>query len=319
MSKEHSKKVYLITGFLGAGKTTLIKNIIEAHPDTKIGVIVNEFGKVGVDGSIIAKDGMAVHEITNGSIFCSCLQATFAQSLIEFSGLPIDILLIEGSGMADPSNVDAILESIKDKTHAPLNYKGDICVVDAANIDKLVQVSRPAEKQIKYADYIIINKVDKADEHKIEAIKGLMAELNPYAAIEATSFSNVNGDILDKVRVFDKESAELGQSCNTPSNRPSIIYIKSQNDEDEERFRLFMQSVIGDAFRVKGFFKLNGDWKHIDGTTDEFTIKPINVQREISELVIFPKADEHSVQSIKQKCEEFLKGDYSNSVTHRRR
>ncbi|AEE95429.1 CobW family GTP-binding protein [Mahella australiensis] len=306
MSKEHSKKVYLITGFLGAGKTTLIKNIIEAHPDIKIGVIVNEFGKVGVDGSVIGKDGMAVHEITNGSIFCSCLQATFAQSLIEFSGLPIDILLIEGSGMADPSNVDAILESIKDKTHAPLSYKGDICVVDAANIDKLVRVSQPAEKQIKYADYIIINKADKVDEHKIEVIKRLMAELNPYAAIEVTSFSSVNGDILDKIQAFDKEGAELKQSCNTPSNRPTVIYMKSQNSVEEGAFKRFMNSIIGDAFRVKGFFKLNGDWKHIDGTTDEFTIKPINVEREISELVIFPKADEHSVQNIKQKCEEFL-------------
>ncbi|MBZ4665136.1 GTP-binding protein [Mahella sp.] len=306
MSRDDSKKVYLITGFLGAGKTTLIKNIIEGHPDKKIGVIVNEFGKVGVDGSVIAKDGLAVHEITNGSIFCSCLQATFAQSLIEFSALPVDILLIEGSGMADPSNVDAILESIKDKTHAPLIYTGDICVVDAANIDKLVQVSRPAEKQIKYADYIIISKADKVDASKIDAVKRLIAELNPYAAIEVASFSAVSGDILDKVRVFGKEGAEIRQSCNTPSNRPSIIYIKSESGMDEERFKRFMQSIIGDAFRVKGFFKLSGDWKHIDGTTDEFTIKPINIQRETSEFVIFPKTDENSVRNIKQKSAEFL-------------
>jgi len=309
MSGNKSKKVYLITGFLGAGKTTLIKNIINGNSGKKIGVIVNEFGKIGVDGEILQKEGIELHEITNGSIFCVCLQATFAQSLIELSSFPIDILLIEGSGMADPSNMDAILEDIKGKAAAPLDYMGDICVVDAASIDKLVQSCMPAQKQIVYADYIIINKADKVDDKKIELVKQLVSALNPYAAIEVTNFSKVSSDILEKVGAFDKEPSDLLQSCNTPANKPSIVHVEYSGDTEESAFKSFIQSIIDDAFRIKGFFKLGGHWMHVDGVDGEFIIKPVNTKRQHSELVIFPIQEESAHLKIKEKCQRFFGGE----------
>ena len=70
-------KLYLLTGFLGAGKTTFLTSVLNDLPDKKVAVIMNEFGKVGIDGPIIQKDGMELVELNRGSIFCSCLQLSF--------------------------------------------------------------------------------------------------------------------------------------------------------------------------------------------------------------------------------------------------
>lgn len=70
--------------------------------DKKIGVLVNEFGGVGIDGTLVEREGMHLIEISNGSIFCSCLKGEFVKTLIGFTKLDVDILVVENSGLADP-------------------------------------------------------------------------------------------------------------------------------------------------------------------------------------------------------------------------
>lgn len=74
---ETKTKLYLLTGFLGAGKTTFLTNVLKDLSGKKVAVIMNEFGRVGIDGTLIEKDGMELVEINRGSIFCSCLQLSF--------------------------------------------------------------------------------------------------------------------------------------------------------------------------------------------------------------------------------------------------
>ena len=135
--------LYLLTGFLGAGKTTFLRNILEDLSHEKVGVIMNEFGKIGIDGDIIRKDGLELTEINRGSIFCSCLKLNFAQAMIEMADRDIKYLFVESSGLADPSNIGEIMEGVESVKGKAYDYKGAICVTDALNfMDQLVVISK---------------------------------------------------------------------------------------------------------------------------------------------------------------------------------
>ena len=84
------KALYVLTGFLGAGKTSFLLNVLDNIKDKKIGIIQNEFGKINVDGEIIRRNGIEMTEISRGSIFCSCLKLSFVQALAEMSTKDLD-------------------------------------------------------------------------------------------------------------------------------------------------------------------------------------------------------------------------------------
>ena len=94
-------KLYLLTGFLGAAKTTFLTNVLKDLEGKKLAVIMNEFGKVGIDGALIQKEGMELVEINRGSIFCSCLQLSFVSALIEMADRNMEYVFVESSGLAD--------------------------------------------------------------------------------------------------------------------------------------------------------------------------------------------------------------------------
>ena len=98
-------ELILLTGFLGSGKTTLLQQLLREYEDKKIGVIVNDFGKINVDAKLVSSSGIQMAELANGSIFCACIKDKFVDSLIEMSQRDLDYLFIEASGLADPSNM----------------------------------------------------------------------------------------------------------------------------------------------------------------------------------------------------------------------
>ena len=88
----------------------MMQEILTAYSDKKTGVIVNEFGEINIDAKLIQKDGVQMAELSNGSIFCACIKDKFVDSLIELSYKDLDYLFIEASGLADPANMNQILE-----------------------------------------------------------------------------------------------------------------------------------------------------------------------------------------------------------------
>lgn len=108
-------KLYLLTGFLGAGKTTMLLSLLNGGgvAGKKIGVIQNEFGKLSIDGALLQRGDIEMQEISNGSIFCSCLKLQFVSALAEMSKQGLDMLFVESSGLADPSNLEEILAAVE--------------------------------------------------------------------------------------------------------------------------------------------------------------------------------------------------------------
>lgn len=119
-------RLYLITGFLGAGKTTFLKNFIRLFSGQRIQLIVNEFGREGVDGALLADLGACLREISGGSVFCACRLDQFEKVLGDSAGENPDAILVEASGLSDPTGVRRLFSQTDRFPH--IQYRGP-CVL----------------------------------------------------------------------------------------------------------------------------------------------------------------------------------------------
>ena len=183
--------VYLITGFLGSGKTTLLNRIIDRFPkDQKLTLLVNEFGEIGVDGTLVEGEDIDMMEISKGSIFCVCVKTDFIKGLYELnSKVKPDILLIESTGVANPSDLkrDLTLPIFNDRFH----FKEQFCVIDAVHFLDAYEVYASLEKQIASSTVFIINKTDLASSETIENTKKVVRQFHPEPSFFETTYADI--------------------------------------------------------------------------------------------------------------------------------
>ena len=249
-------KLLLLTGFLGSGKTTLMTNILDSYSDEKIGVIINEFGETGVDGTLLGRGGIKMTELNNGSIFCACIKANFLQSLIDMSKLDISYLFIEPSGIADPSEMSQILETVAPQLGQDYDYRGVVCIVDAENFPKLSTVLPALKRQVEYCGAAIINKADLVDERRLKEIEQLINEINPNCEIIVTSYCQLDARALAERLAPSDTSAK--DTTNTPEARPCSFVLKPQGSVPVEAVRAFVEKLSPYAYRIKGFLPSDG-------------------------------------------------------------
>lgn len=280
--------LYLISGFLGAGKTTLVKQLLENSTDKKIGVIMNEFGKVSIDGPILKRDHMEMIELTRGSIFCSCLTMAFAEALVEMAGKDLDYLLVESSGLADPSNIGEILAGVDHSISNPYHYAGSITVVDASQFLNQWESLETVVKQIECADLTLINKIDLVEDKALEEIRTKIKAIQPQSQIiESSYFKNLE-KILGKDWSGGKYPA-LKQSINTPENKPKSLTLHFESDLSKEALESWMRAILKDSFRVKGFVQCENQWWEVHGVGDCVDFYETDRKFESSTLVIISK------------------------------
>ncbi|MDD3169919.1 MAG: GTP-binding protein [Eubacteriales bacterium] len=244
-------QVYLLTGFLGAGKTTLLQSLIDTYQDKKIGVIINEFGKINIDARLIEKDGIETAELSNGSIFCACIKDKFVDSLIEMSARNIELLFIEASGLADPANMEQILSAIKPHTTEEYLMRGSICIIDGKNFLKMIDMLPALENQVTYANAVILNKADLIDFETEQEIKKLVDEKNPGVKVFVTSYCNT--DIREITDNFSVSLKKTGRSTNTYESRPNSFILHSDSLLNLKELGHFLKEIALDSFRIKGF------------------------------------------------------------------
>jgi len=184
-------RVYLITGFLGSGKTTLLNRIIKRFPkDQKLTLLVNEFGEIGVDGTLVEGDDIDMMEISKGSIFCVCVKTDFIKGLYELNAtVQPDVLLIESTGVANPSDLkkDLKLPIFNDR----FDFREQFCLVDAGHFADAYKVYASLEKQIASSTVFIINKTDLASAEQIAETKEIIARFNPDPLFFETTYADI--------------------------------------------------------------------------------------------------------------------------------
>ncbi|RYE71727.1 MAG: GTP-binding protein, partial [Oxalobacteraceae bacterium] len=173
--------VTVISGFLGAGKTTLVNHLLSQNLDATIGIIVNEYGEVGIDGELIIADDNALIEIRNGCICCTVRSDLVAgvKALLAREDIHLDRLIIETSGLADPAPVLQTFLADADLL-MKVELESVIAVVDVANLKRQIH-DDIAREQIAFADLVILNKAELAEAEELDAIEGEVRSLNPTA------------------------------------------------------------------------------------------------------------------------------------------
>ena len=202
--------VYMITGFLGSGKTTFLNRIINRFPeDMKLTILMNEFGEIGLDGTLIEGEEIDMMEISKGSIFCVCVKTDFIKGLYELcTSVQPDVLLIESTGVANPSDLkrDLKLPIFNDRFH----YLEQFCTIDAVHFLDAYEIYASLEKQIASSTVFIINKTDLASSETIEDVKKVICEFHPDPIFFETTYADIPLDTFfffaEKTEHVDKKS-----------------------------------------------------------------------------------------------------------------
>lgn len=205
-------KIDIISGFLGAGKTTLIKKLLkEAFQDEQVVLIENEFGEIGIDGGFLKEAGIEIREMNSGCICCS-LVGDFGASLKEvIEKYHPDRILIEPSGVGKLSDVIKAVENVKDETDIELNSYTTVVDVNKCKM-YLKNFGEFYSNQVETAGAIILSRTDVAKEGKAEAAVKLLREMNPNAAIITTPIDQLDGvkilETMEHVDSLEKQMLE---------------------------------------------------------------------------------------------------------------
>ncbi len=194
--------VTVISGFLGAGKTTLVNHLMQQHTGGRIGVVVNEFGEVGIDGQLIVAEEEALIEINNGCVCCTVRSDLVAsvKELLARSHAGIERLIVETSGLADPAPVLQTFLADPGLREA-VELESVVTVVDGHHFGQQLN-DEIVREQVAFADVIVINKIDLIDQPALQQLKLQIRALNPTASITTASHSRVAADSLLGVRRF---------------------------------------------------------------------------------------------------------------------
>ena len=199
--------VTILSGFLGAGKTSLLNQLIANHPEKKFAIIENEFGEVPIDGDLVIGASDAIFELANGCICCS-LNGELVETLEKLldSGKDFDHLIIETTGMAEPDAVAAAFVS-DPGIQSAFQLDGTICLVDAVSVQETLAEREEAVKQITFADHIVINKSDDVQPFYLDALQSRLREMNPLADISLANYGHTNASLLS-LHAYEVEPLE---------------------------------------------------------------------------------------------------------------
>lgn len=216
--------VTIVSGFLGAGKTTLVNHLLSQYGTEGIGIIVNEFGEVGVDGDLIVADEDAVMEIRNGCVCCTVRTDLVlgVKTLLARSEKPLTRLIVETSGMADPAPVLQTFLADADLLMR-VDLESVVTVVDAFHVagqlaDEIVQ------EQIAFADVVVLNKIALLSPEERLAPRQAIRKLNPDVLVIETNQAVVAPELVFGVQRFSLS--------NLLSMEPGILQDEHDHEHD---------------------------------------------------------------------------------------
>lgn len=257
--------VTVITGFLGAGKSTLLDRWLRELPPERTVVLINEQGRVGIDGDLLAERVSRIREITGGCICCQA-QAELDAALAEFAAstpTPTRIL-IETSGAASPSGVIRALTW--GSARESLRLDGVVTVLDASRAEKALGFDLTIE-QLGFADVVVLSHVDACDDAELSALEERLGRYAPGAAFARGRHGQLESDDRGTLlELLDARSEVLRTvpSATGDAGRHGIDAVSLSHDGelDGERFSAWVEGALGSVqariLRVKGILAVRG-------------------------------------------------------------
>ena len=260
--------ITIVSGFLGAGKTTFILEFIKRYSGDggkRVAVLVNEFGSLSIDGEVIRKGDLEVLEVVelpSGCICCS-LRASLPEAIdMIYESVKPDVLLIEPSGIATPANV---LSAIKRCKHADKYIiRPVIGIVDATVFQEFVDdFGEFYREQIENAEVLLINKTDLVSDEELDEIEKRVREINPQALVVRTRycrFTPEGGEHSGMECENHGEHESVHESSyELPLESISIVPKRRFSEEElEEVLKRLVNGEFGEVIRAKGFVECDG-------------------------------------------------------------
>ena len=259
--------VTVITGFLGAGKTSLLNQIISQHPNTRFAIIENEFGEIGIDNDLVigAEDG--IFEMSNGCICCS-LSSELTSLLLKLYARREEFshLLIETTGIADPSSVAAAFIT-EPKIQDYFRLDAILCMVDSKHIENNLIAEKETARQIGFADVLIFNKKDLVSTQDLERVQTYVKNINPTAKVLSATEGQVDTTPLLQLDAFDPSIVEKNFEHIHHNHDHQHGHITSQSytfeqDFDLLKFRHFVQVLL--MFQNMRIYRMKGILRFAD-------------------------------------------------------
>ena len=299
LAKEDKKQIFMqggerpnffiITGYLGSGKTKFIQNFIEHETAQNrfTGIIQNEIGKIGLDGALLDAK-YALVEIDEGCVCCS-MAGQIRLAISQLKPKKPDSIVLETTGVANPFNILSELNEIKDA----VNLCAIVTVVDGANFLKERGRSKIMLEQIKAADVIVLNKIDLISSEQKERIRQALIQNNRCAEIFETVGAELNPNYL-LYRQSDTSYMAyvlLEGKMGATHEDEGIVSFKKDLPEgiDRQNFIKFMSDIPENFYRIKGLANFKGDEAQyvVQFVNGKFEITPFSDRKRCDNFLVF--------------------------------
>jgi G3E family GTPase len=262
--------VTVLTGYLGSGKTTLLNRILTETHGKRFAVIINEFGKVGIDNDLVVDADEEIFEMNNGCICCTVrgdLIRIIAGLMRRARGF--DGIVVETTGLADPAPVAQTFfvdEDVRRRT----KLDAIVTVTDAKHLLEEINRAPEAQEQLAFADVVLVNKIDLVDEKSLATVERSIRRINPHAAIHRTERCDIDlakvlgRDAFNLDRILDVEPGFLTEE-HDHQHDDSIASLSLVADRPMKpnKFMSWIQGVTqrfgADILRMKGIISLEDD------------------------------------------------------------
>lgn len=262
--------VILLTGALGAGKTTTLNRLLGMEPfrGRKIALVINEFGTLGIDGGLVTPGAYVKFELNKGSLFCICIMTDFIAVLekIAFEIVP-DVVLIEATGVAETRDLCSFMNA--PHLAGAFEERANLCVVDARTFVRVAAFMRSTRSQVEWADGVLINKCDLAEPGEVERIGKIVASMNPHARITNVSFGEIPEGFIESLSHVTREGGAVGDA-------PAKIVSQSfevAGPVDERIFGKVVEELGERLLRLKGYVDFGDGPVFVEVAGEAFTIK----------------------------------------------
>lgn len=301
--EKEAKPVTILTGFLGAGKTTYLNHLLHSKPNTRFAIIENEYGEQSIDSELIIRAEDDIVELNNG-----CLCCTLNDNLYDILNTlfdrraEYDEIIIEATGVADPRGLaEPFIIHNSIKKQFPLN--GIICLIDAKLIRDQLKETEEAIHQITFSDVLLVNKIDLVGEETVSDLTRLLRLLNPLANI---TFGHQDGFPMIGTTIRDVQlDAIFGQS--KKHSNENFPVQKPHHHHHHEHTEVVSHTIVFDrpfdvqklhhrlqvylVFQAKGLYRMKGLlW--ISDSEEQHLLQSVGKQLNISQKRPWETAEE---------------------------
>jgi G3E family GTPase len=293
------KPVTILTGFLGAGKTTFLNHLLEENKDTRYAIIENEYGEQGIDNELVIRPDETIVELNNGCLCCTLNDNLYdiLNELFERRD-QFDEIIIEATGVADPTGLaEPFIAHPVIKKHFPIT--SIICMVDAEQVDTALAETEEALNQISFSDILLVNKIDLVDEPRLRALEANLQQLNPLAIIvrgqmgqyPTIDYRNGNQQKLTEM-LHQGHHHDHTEETSFPVTRPhhhhhhdhteELHSLSFEFDRPFDHAKLTQQLFVYLNLQARGLFRIKGLlW--LAGHREQFLLQSVGTRFDIKE------------------------------------